>query len=208
MQAMQTRLPRRQTPAKSRTMSKDLDHTELCQWLKAVAESRDKHAFTCLFKFFAPKIQRIARSKFSNEAQVNEVVQETMSNVWSKSHYFDETKGAATTWVYTIMRNVSFDMLRKMKSNREDNLSEDIWPVVESAQSQDETFADHLENDQIKEVIKELPENQQQVIKGFYFNEMSQEQLAKHLNVPIGTIKSRLRLALAKLKLKLGENHD
>jgi RNA polymerase sigma-70 factor (ECF subfamily) len=46
------------------------------------------------------------------------------------------------------------------------------------------------------------------VIKGFYFNEMSQEQLAKHLNVPIGTIKSRLRLALAKLKLKLGENHD
>lgn len=128
-----------------------------------------------------------------------------MSNVWRKAHLFDDSKGAPTTWVYTVMRNVTFDMLRKVKSNREDNLSEDIWPITEALAVEEDSFEDHLASQQILGVIEQLPENQQQVIKGFYFNEMSQEQLAVHLNVPLGTIKSRLRLALAKLKSKLGD---
>lgn len=208
MQDLNTRLPSEVTNAKPSVMSTSLDHSQLCQWLKSVAVSRDKQAFACLFKFFAPKIQRIAKGKFSSDAQASEVVQETMSNVWRKAHLFDESKGAATTWVYTVMRNITFDMLRKMKSNREDNLSEDIWPIVEGEVSEDESFVDHLESQELIGVIEELPENQQQVIKGFYFNEMSQEQLAVHLNVPLGTVKSRLRLALAKLKSQLGEDHD
>ena len=106
------------------------------------------------------------------------------------------------------MRNVTFDMLRKIKGNKEDNLSDDIWPLAESLISADESFDDHLENKELLSVIDKLPEAQQQVVKGFYFMEMSQEQLADHLNLPLGTIKSRLRLALAKLKVQLGENHD
>ena len=106
------------------------------------------------------------------------------------------------------MRNVTFDMLRKVQSNKEDNLSEDIWPIIESTNIEEETFSDHLENKQLLSVIKELPENQQQVVKGFYFMEMSQEQLANHLSLPLGTVKSRLRLALAKLKIQLGDKHD
>ena len=81
---------------------------------------RDKQAFTHLFHFFSPKIQRIAKVKVNTDAQANEVVQETMGNVWRKAHLFDGNKGAVTTWVYTIMRNVTFDMLRKVRSNRED----------------------------------------------------------------------------------------
>lgn len=131
-----------------------------------------------------------------------------MSNVWRKAHLFDENKGAATTWVYTVMRNVTFDMLRKVQANREDNLSDDIWPLAESAASDTEVFSDHLEQSKMKGIIEQLPENQQQVVKGFYFQEMSQEQLAKHLNLPLGTVKSRLRLALAKLKSQLGDQHD
>jgi RNA polymerase sigma-70 factor (ECF subfamily) len=131
-----------------------------------------------------------------------------MSNVWRKAHLFDKNKGAATTWVYTVMRNVTFDLLRKIKGNKEDTLSDDIWPVAECMVGEEETFDDHLENKQLLTVIDELPEAQQQVVKGFYFMEMSQEQLALHLNLPLGTIKSRLRLALAKLKVQLGENHD
>ena len=129
-----------------------------------------------------------------------------MSNVWRKAHLFNESKGAATTWVYTVMRNVTFDLLRKVQSNKEDNLSDDIWPFIETVA--EEAFDDHLENKQLLTVIESLPENQQQVVKGFYLMEMSQEQLSEQLNVPIGTIKSRLRLALAKLKMQLGDNHD
>ena len=205
---MQTNLRSKVTSDKPSGMQETIDHPQLCQWLSAVANSRSKQAFTQLFTFFAPKIQRIARSKFSNEAQACEVVQDTMTNVWRKAHLFDQDKGAATTWVYTVMRNVIFDMLRKIKSKKEDNLSEDIWPLAESLSCENEQFDDHLENKQLLGVIEALPEAQQQVVKGFYFMEMSQEQLAQHLNLPLGTIKSRLRLALAKLKVQLGEKHD
>lgn len=120
MTVMQSSLLTKQTSAKCNIMMKNNEHSELCMWLKAVATQRDKLAFTHLFKFFSPKIERIARGKFPNEAQASEVVQETMSNVWRKAHLFDETKGAPTTWVYTVMRNVTFDMLRKVQANRED----------------------------------------------------------------------------------------
>lgn len=208
LKAMHTHLLSKVTNVKSSNMSDKINHPQLCQWLDDVSKERDKQAFTDLFQFFAPKIQRIARGKFPNEAQACEVVQETMSNVWRKAHLFDKSKGAATTWVYTVMRNVTFDMLRKIKGNKEDNLSDDIWPLAESLISADESFDDHLENKELLSVIDKLPEAQQQVVKGFYFMEMSQEQLADHLNLPLGTIKSRLRLALAKLKVQLGENHD
>lgn len=205
---MQTNLLCKETNAKSIKMSDEIDHPQLCLWLKAVSENRNKQAFTHLFNFFAPKIIRIARSKFPNEAQANEVVQETMSNVWRKAHLFNQDKGAATTWVYTVMRNVTFDMLRKVKANKEDNLSDDIWPIAEGLVSDDDAYEDHLETENLKAVIDNLPESQREVVKGFYFMEMTQEQLAEKLNLPLGTIKSRLRLALAKLKVQLGENHD
>jgi len=208
MVAVQTKLPTLVSHVKSINMTEKTDHTQLCEWLKAVAENRCKASFTHLFKFFAPKIQRIARSKFPNEAQAHEVVQDTMSNVWRKAHLFDANKGAATTWVYTVMRNVTFDLLRKIKNNREDNLSDDIWPIAENTIAEDDCYEDHLENKQLLRVIAALPEPQQEVVKGFYLMEMSQEQLAIHLNLPLGTIKSRLRLALGKMKMQLGEEHD
>lgn len=214
---MQTNLLSQATNAKSTHMSQKsnhmhmsdkINHPQLCQWLNEIAQTRDKQAFTQLFKFFAPKILRIARGKFPNEAQANEVVQDTMSNVWRKAHLFNQDKGAATTWVYTIMRNITFDMLRKIQSNKEDNISEDIWPIAESMASDDEPFEDHIANSKLLNVIEGLPIAQQEVVKGFYLREMSQEQLASHLSLPLGTVKSRLRLALAKLKIQLGEDHD
>lgn len=208
MVAVQTKLLTSVSHVRYNNMTDNIDQTQLCGWLKAVANTRCKIAFTHLFKFFAPKIQRIARSKFPNEAQAHEVVQETMTNVWRKAHLFDADKGAVTTWIYTVMRNVTFDLLRKIKSNKEDNLSDDIWPIVENSVAEDNDYEDHLENKQLLRGIEALPETQQEVVKGFYLMEMSQEQLANHLNLPLGTIKSRLRLALVKLKVQLGEEHD
>lgn len=208
MKAMQTDLRSDTVNAKHSDITEQLDHAQLCQWLSDVANKRDKQAFTHLFKFFAPKIQRIARNKLTNEALANEVVQETMGNVWRKAHLFNDQKGAATTWVYTVMRNITFDLLRKVKANKEDSLSDDIWPITENTMLEVDVFDDHLENKQLLSGIDKLPENQQRVVKGFYLMEMSQEQLAQHLNLPLGTIKSRLRLALAKLKVQLGESND
>ncbi|MCE9679477.1 sigma-70 family RNA polymerase sigma factor [Shewanella sp. AS1] len=185
---------------------------QLSCWLNLVAVNSDKQAFTALFQFFAPKIKRYGLAQLTNEAQANELVQETMTNVWRKAHLYHSEKGAATTWVYAVMRNACFDMLRRIKTKNEQNLGDDIWPLDEQqAETADDNsqFADHLMEKQMLNYVESLPEAQRAVIKGVYYQELSQEQLAEQLGVPVGTIKSRLRLALAKLKLQMGEdNHD
>ncbi|WP_404343919.1 sigma-70 family RNA polymerase sigma factor [Pseudoalteromonas mariniglutinosa] len=181
---------------------------ELADALFAVAHQRDKRAFAVLFEYFSPKIKRFGIKQFGSEAQAMELVQETLTSVWRKSHLYHKEKGAATTWVYTVMRNASFDMLRKMKSNKEDNISEDIWPLIDESSAGQHEYSDHLEDKQIKRYLDKLPHAQRDVVRGVYFQDMSQEQLAEHLNIPVGTVKSRLRLALQKLRNEMGENHD
>lgn len=187
------------------TMSTD-DYHQLKNWLYNIAIDRDKQSFASIFSWFAPKIIRFGIQKLNTEAAANELLQETMTNVWKKAHMFNSDKGEATTWVYTIMRNLTFDMLRKVKSNREDTLSDDIWPIAEAKLIQDDVFDDHLMSANILEHVDTLPEAQQAVVKGIYFDDLSQEQVSKQLQIPLGTVKSRLRLALAKLQKKMGES--
>lgn len=182
--------------------------TELMQALIDVAQTRDKKAFAYLFEYFSPKIRRFGIKQFGVEAQAMELVQETLTSVWRKAHLYNSDKGAATTWVYTVMRNASFDMLRKMKSNKEDNISEDIWPLLNESEEANYEYSDHLEDKQIRTYLDKLPAAQREVVRGVYFQDMSQEQLAQQLNIPVGTVKSRLRLALQKLRLEMGEQHD
>jgi RNA polymerase sigma-70 factor (ECF subfamily) len=186
-------------------------HYELCQWLKLVGDQQNKAAFTHLYKFFAPKIKNFGIKQFGNDAHANDLVQETMTNVWRKAHLYDESKGAATTWIYTVMRNASFDHLRKQKSKDEQTLGDDIWPI-ENALAEDnlnqDTFDDHLLSQQVEKLVDTLPPNQQEVLRGVYFQQLSQEQLARQLGVPVGTVKSRLRLALEKIRSQMGEENN
>ena len=184
--------------------------TELYEWLTLVAEQRDKQAFTELFKFFAPKIKGFGMQRLGSSEKANELLQETMTNVWRKAHLYDGDKGAATTWVYTVMRNACFDMLRRIKTKNEQLLGDDIWPVDQAqdeAVSESSSFKDHFMQKSMLTHINSLPSPQQIVVKGVYYQSLSQEQLAEQLGVPLGTIKSRLRLALAKLKQQMGDNY-
>ncbi len=197
-----------QTSGGNKSEGQSMTSTEhLGDALVKVANQRDKAAFAQLFEYFAPKIKRFGIKQFNNEASAMELVQDTMTSVWRKAHLYHPSKGAATTWVYTVMRNASFDALRKIRSNREDTLSEDIWPTIH-ADDDDAVFSDHLESKLLKQYLDMLPAAQQEVVKGVYLQEMSQEQLAKQLGVPVGTVKSRLRLALSKLRIHMGADHD
>lgn len=187
---------------------KEIDSKTLSGWLIDIADKRDKQAFANLFKWFSPKIMGFGRKQFNNPAMASELLQETMTNVWRKAHLYNSEKGAATTWVYTVMRNISFDMLRKIQANHEDTLSDDIWPLAEAQNSDEHVFADHLMDKQIARYLNRLPDNQKQIVQGVYFQDLSQEQLAKNLNIPLGTVKSRLRLALTKLRQHIGADHD
>ena len=194
------------TPNKQGTNTK---HPELCMWLQDVAISRDKLAFSKLFKWFSPRIKQFGIKQFNNEAQALELVQETMTNIWRKAHLYHKDKGAPTTWMYSIMRNMSFDMLRKIQTQRTDTISDDIWPVDNLLVSDDlDNFEDHLQNRNIKALLEHLPDKQKQVIDGLFYRQVTQEQLAQQLSLPIGTVKSRLRLALNRLRQLMGESDD
>ncbi len=91
-------------------------------WLEKVAKEQDKQAFAQLFKWFAPRIRGHGLQRFKQEAMAMELVQETMLLVWRKAPMFNAEKGKASTWIYTVMRNQCFDMLRKKQSRKEDSI--------------------------------------------------------------------------------------
>ncbi|EAR55778.1 RNA polymerase sigma-70 factor [Photobacterium sp. SKA34] len=173
-----------------------------------VATDRDKTAFATIFSHFSPKIRSYGLKHLKQEANAMELVQETMLTVWRKAHLFNPDKGAVSTWVYTIMRNQCFDILRKRQATKEDNYSDDIWPIFEQKLV---TASDDPSNEQLSDeliiLIATLPKNQQVVVKEIYLNQRSHQELADQLGLPVGTVKSRLRLGLQKLRLHL-ENDD
>lgn len=174
------------------------DKTKLDIWLNSVANTQDKQAFAQLFSWFAPKIRAYGIKKFNDPTLAMDLVQETMTLVWKKATLFNREKGNASGWIFTVMRNHSFDMLRKMQSNKEDTISDELWPLYDKQVEAKET--DWLESKQLKRAIDLLPPAQRTVIEGLYIQGMTQQELSESLNEPIGTIKSRLRLALTKLR--------
>lgn len=192
---------------KSRKMTQDTNK-ELQDCMALVADQRCKKSFRLVFEHFALKVRTLAMRQLNNEALAGEITQETMSQVWRKAHLYHPDKGAVSTWIYTIARNQCFDLLRKAQTHSEINIAEDIWPLIEQSIPESEVFTDHLSDNRLIQCIDTLPDKQKQVVQGVFFQELSQEQLARQLQIPLGTVKSRLRLALVKLKKELGEQHD
>lgn len=172
-----------------------------------IVNQRDKAAFTYLFSYFMPKIRAFGLQRLKQQGLAMDLVQETMTTVWTKSHLYNKDKGSVTTWVFTIMRNQCFDMLRRVQHNREDAYGEDIWPLYDVAVSQD-NHLDHKLTAKLLAHVDSLPLAQRQVVQGIYMQELTQQELADALKVPIGTIKSRLRLGLEKLKSFLETQND
>ncbi|WP_255458620.1 sigma-70 family RNA polymerase sigma factor [Aliivibrio sp. SR45-2] len=176
----------------------DKEKANLDAWLLQVASSQDKQAFSLLFKWFAPKIRAYGIKKFNDPTLAMDLVQETMTLVWRKAALFNQNKGNASGWIFTVMRNHSFDMLRKMQSNKEDTISDELWPLFDKQVESVEL--DWLETRKLKKAVSVLPPNQRVVVEGIYEQGLTQQELSEQLSEPIGTIKSRLRLALTKLR--------
>lgn len=189
------------------------DSLDLTALLLDVALHRNKTAFAQLFRYFSPKIRHFGIQHLNSEARAMELVQETLMSVWQKAALYNPDKGAATTWIYTVMRNQCFDMLRRQQSNKEELLSDDLWPVMEAGVV-DEGHADPGENDiltrQLAHYLKHLPEPQREIVSGVYLQDQTLQELAERYDIPLGTVKSRLRLALGKLRelLVQEQQHD
>ncbi len=175
--------------------------------LEAVARDRCQQAYGALFRFFAPRIRSYAISQFGSEDVAMELVQETMTTVWLKAHLYHPQRGAPSTWIFTIARNLRFDMLRKQRKSKELVCAEDLWvmlceqtPDSNQPQADEQVLQQHIDV-----LIEALPDKQRRVMHRIYVQGKSQQEVAEELNIPLGTVKSRTRLALAKLKEKLDD---
>ena len=189
------------------------DPTRWNPLLLSVAQDRSRAAFQDLFEHFAPLIKAYAfkvTELSKAEILAEELAQETMIKVWIKAHTFDPAKSSAGTWIFTIARNTRIDLIRKYSKQWEANNTEfdeniltadDIWPgQTDDVYTQIETS--HTKK-KILDLINELPLEQIAVIKIIFLEGLTHSEAASHLNVPLGTVKSRVRLALQKLKISI-----
>ncbi|MGD8173165.1 sigma-70 family RNA polymerase sigma factor [Vibrio sp. TRT 21S02] len=180
-------------------------------WIECMerVKSKDKHAFELIFRFFAPKLKSFAFKQLRNEQVAIELVQESLAIVWQKSHLFDGNKSALSTWIYTIVRNQCFDTLRKQKGSASLLLAQDIWPEDVSPPEMVELYTpEHdLMKEQVVKFLQTLPEAQRQVVEAVYLEELPHHAVAERFDIPVGTVKSRLRLAVEKLRhsIKVGQ---
>ncbi|KGY13588.1 RNA polymerase sigma factor [Vibrio tubiashii] len=165
-------------------------------------KQKDKQAFAQVFSHFSPRLKQFAYRHMGNEQVALEIVQEAMSTVWQKSALFNSDKSSLSTWIYTIARNLCFDTLRKQKGREAHIHSEDIWPNDYCPPDMVEHYSPETERlkQQVIKYLDILPEAQKKVVKAVYLEELPHQQVADMFDIPLGTVKSRLRLAVEKLR--------
>jgi len=176
--------------------------------LERVANNQDQAAFEAVFNHFAPLIKSFAVSSglhYHGDHLPEELAQEVMMTIWRKAHLYDKKKAAASTWIFTIARNQRIDMLRRHNKYQNDIDADDIWDL----ESDTDLFSDIRESriqNNVSEQLNSLPIDQKQIIAKVFLEDKSHQEVANELNLPLGTVKSRVRLAVQKLKGAMGVN--
>ena len=175
------------------------DEWSIC--LQQIAENRDREAFSRLFTHFAPLIKAFALNGSPIAAShADELVQEVMIKVWQKASGFNPHKAAASTWIYTIARNCRTDTFRRLQKFDTPVSAEDIWPdeVEDTPLAAMQQRRDEVK---VRELLQQLPHEQAQILAKVYMEGKSHSEVAEDLDLPLGTVKSRVRLAMQKLQL-------
>ena len=170
--------------------------------IQAVAEHRDKAAFARIFAFYGPRVNAYLRRLGAEAATAEDLTQDVMLTVWRRAGQFDHGRAALSTWVYTIARNRRIDVLRRER--RPDFDQHDPTLVGDDSAPRGDQLAEAAEaRRQVMEAVAQLPSEQARLVEIFYFAEKPHSTIADELGLPLGTVKSRLRLALGKLRRKL-----
>jgi RNA polymerase sigma-70 factor (ECF subfamily) len=177
---------------------------EWSECLGLIARNQDRAAFTRLFRHFAPlmKAFALAGSNFSAN-HADELVQEVMLKVWQKAGAFDPSKAAANTWIYTIARNCRTDMYRRLQKFDTALAAEDFDVTDQDSQDSFSMLQQRRNRDKVRELMRELPADQAQILAKVYMEGKSHSEAAAELDIPLGTVKSRVRLAIQKLQVQI-----
>lgn len=176
---------------------------EMSARIVAIAASADMVAFEALFRDFSPRI-RAYLIKMTRDVQVSEdLVQETMLAIWRKAGQYDPSRGPASAWIYTIARNIWIDAWRRQRRPVFD--PDDPALATEPEPDAPRQMETQQNRDAVRQAMERLPQEQIEVIRMSFFEEASHSVIAERLGLPIGTVKSRIRLAFGRLRTALDE---
>lgn len=176
------------------------EHKRLMQ---RVAAARDKKAFAALFGHFAPRVKSFLLKQKLADTLAEDIAQDVLITVWHKAHLYDPRKANLSTWIFRIARNKLIDHKRRRKYpevNADDHVAELVAP-----EKTDKAVEQNQNALLVKDALTKLSETQRTAIELSFFEELSHTQIAERLSIPLGTVKSRIRIAFNALRKELGE---
>ena len=182
--------------SKTNVSSDSNDKKLWAELIKKVETLKDTSAFEQLFNHFAPRVKAFLVKSGADPQMAEECSQEVMATVWRKAHLFDPSRASASTWIFTIARNKKIDAIRKQ--NRPE--PEQLYPDLDYEPDQESVVELQQETERLTLALGELPEKQRVLVEKAYLGELSHSEIAEITGLPLGTIKSRIRLALEKLR--------
>jgi RNA polymerase sigma-70 factor, ECF subfamily len=166
--------------------------------LTRIAEKRDRAAFAKLFDAYAPRVKSFMMRKGATAEQAEDLVQETMIAVWSKAQMYVADRGSVTTWIFTIARNLRIDRLRREKTSLYTDI--DDYDAESNEPQQDDALGRLQEDGHVAKALAQIPEEQRALLILSYVEDLPQSEIATRLQIPLGTVKSRMRLAYRRMR--------
>ncbi len=187
--------PRPRDGSRSVSQSKT-DLSQQTIWMIAVRDNRDRSAFAALFDHVAPRLKGFVIRSGAPVHQAEEIVQDVMLTIWRKADSFDPHRAQVSAWIYQIARNRQIDIARKENRPMPEELKEE--PGIEADASQ--IIAIEQETQELKQALAALKDEQREIIEQAYIGELTHQEISKLTGLPLGTIKSRIRLGLERLR--------
>ena len=166
-----------------------------------IAATRDRKAFRSLFEFFGPRVKSLMMKAGADHAFADDLVQDVMMTVWRKVELYAPDRGTVSAWIFTIARNARIDRLRKSSSQPYDDIDE--VHIESGEKSAEETVISGQHRARVAIAMSKLSDDQKSIIELSYLHDVPQSEIAERLAIPLGTVKSRMRLAYAKLRVEL-----
>jgi RNA polymerase sigma-70 factor (ECF subfamily) len=168
-----------------------------------IADQKDRSAFIQIYEYFSPRVKSFLLGRNLTPQLADEVLQEVMLAVWQKAHQYSPARAAVSTWIFTIARNKHIDRIRKEKFPELDANDPSLKPA-EAAEVEGECMT--IERGQaVQEALAKLPKDQYEVIYMSFMKGVSHGEIGEHLDLPLGTVKSRIRLGFKRLREELAE---